>query len=114
MSFSLTSAEYGHTVSCMAIPKIKATLDEPTVKKLAEIARKWHTSKSDALSRLINQGEEAVMADEVKRKLDALGSYQRAVSELSPGVWSNWQKELREIHESFGPPGDEDSGSEAD
>jgi hypothetical protein len=99
----------------MAIPKIKATysLDEPTVKKLAEIARKWDTSKSDALSRLINQGEETLMADEVKRKLDALRSYQRAVSELSPGVWSNWQKELREIHESFGPPEIDDSGAEA-
>ena len=42
----------------MAIPKIKATysLDEPTVRRLEEIARKWETSKSDALSRLINQG----------------------------------------------------------
>ena len=42
----------------MAIPKIKATysLDEPTVRKLEEIARKWETSKSDALSRLINLG----------------------------------------------------------
>ena len=102
-------------MNSMAIPKIKATysLDEPTVKKLAEIARKWQTSKSDALSRLINQGEEAVMADEVRRKLDALGSYHRAVSALSPGVWSGWQKELREIHESFGTPTDEDSGSES-
>ena len=95
----------------MAIPKIKATysLDEPTVKKLAEIARKWNTSRSDALSRLINQGDEAVKADDVKRKLDALHSFQRAVSELPPGVWSKWQKELREIHEAVGPQEDDDS-----
>ncbi|CAN5916474.1 hypothetical protein BH11GEM2_BH11GEM2_20000 [soil metagenome] len=88
---------------------MKATysLDEPTVKKLAEIARKWDTSKSDVLSRLINQGEAAVIADEIKTKLDALDRVTEAVSQLPPGVWEKWQKELRKIHEGFGPHDDE-------
>ncbi len=92
----------------MAIPKIKATysLDEPTVNKLAEIARKWDTSRSDALSRLINQGDEAVKAEEIQKKLDALDRVTEAVSQLAPGVWENWRKELREIHEGLGPHDD--------
>ena len=89
----------------MAIPKIKATysLDEPTVKKLAEIARKWDTTKSAALSRLINQGDRAVKADETARKFDALDRVTDAVSQLPAGVWENWRKELREIHQGVGP-----------
>jgi hypothetical protein len=74
---------------------------------VAEIARKWNTSKSDALSRLINQGDEAVKAAEIRRKLEALDHLQQAVSELPAGVWANWQKELREIHEGFGPHDDD-------
>lgn len=93
----------------MAIPKIKATysLDEPTVNKLAEIARKWNTSRSGALSRLINQGDDAVKADEIRQKIAALDRVTEAVSQLPPGVWDNWQKELRDIHEGVGPHDDE-------
>ena len=65
----------------MAIPKIKATysLDESTVRKLEEIARRWNTSRSDALSRLINDGAKQMPAsEEVQRKLDALKRFQEA------------------------------------
>ena len=98
----------------MAIPKIKATysLDEPTVKKLAEIARTWDTSKSDALSRLINQGDQAVKADETGKKFDALDRVTEAVSQLPAGVWENWRKELREIHEGVGPHDDESTAEQ--
>ena len=98
---------YGHIFPGMAIPKIKATysLDEPTVRKLEEIARKWETSKSDALSRLINQG---VMNDEdaeIRRKLDALDEYARIMN-LTPEEIENWQKESSDIRHSWVNPWD--------
>ncbi|MEP6999982.1 MAG: hypothetical protein ABI969_05870 [bacterium] len=98
----------------MAIPKIKATysLDEPTVKKLADIARKWNTSKSDALSRLINQTDEAARAEEIQMKLDAWGRAQKAMSHLTSEQWGQWKKDTREIHESFGPQEDDHAASE--
>ena len=82
----------------MAIPKIKATysLDEPTVKKLAEIARKWDTSRSDALSRLINQGDRAVKADEIGKKFDALDRVTDAVNQLPAGVWERFGLRIAE------------------
>ena len=92
----------------MAIPKIKATysLDEPTVRKLAEIARKWETSKSEALSRLINQGASEADDAEVKRKLDALDRYQESMSHLTPEQIEEWQRESREIRHSWVNPWD--------
>ena len=92
----------------MAIPKIKATysLDEPTVRKLAEIARKWETSKSDALSRLINQGASDAEDAEVKRKLDALDRYQKSMSHLTAEQIAEWQRETYEIGHSWENPWD--------
>ena len=91
----------------MAIPKIKATysLDEPTVRKLEEIARKWETSKSDALSRLINQGAAVAENAELKRKLDALDEYQRIMN-LTPEQVEQWQGESSEIRHSWVNPWD--------
>ena len=91
----------------MAIPKIKATysLDEPTVRKLEEIARKWETSKSDALSRLINEGVMNVEDAEIRRKLDALDEYARIMN-LTPEEIERWQKESSDIRHSWVNPWD--------
>ena len=91
----------------MAIPKIKATysLDEPTVRKLEEIARKWETSKSDALSRLINHGVMNEGDAEIRRKLDALDEYARIMN-LTPEEIERWQKESSEIRHSWVNPWD--------
>jgi predicted transcriptional regulator len=91
----------------MAIPKIKATysLDEPTVRKLEEIARKWETTKSGALSRLINQGASDAEDAEVKRKLEALDDYQRIMN-LTPEQVEQWQRESDEIRHSWVNPWD--------
>ena len=104
----LTKRMYGHTVCCMAIPKIKATysLDEPTVRRLEEIARKWETSKSDALSRLINQGASDEEDAEVKRKLDALDRYQKSMSHLTREQIDEWQRDSSEIRHSWANPWD--------
>ena len=92
----------------MAIPKIKATysLDEPTVRRLEEIARKWETSKSNALSRLINQGTAAMDDDEVKRKLDALDRYQQTMRHLTPEQVNEWQRKSRDIRDAWVNPWD--------
>ena len=91
--------EYGHTLIHMAIPKIKATysLDEATVRKLAEIARKWETSKSDALSRLINQGASEVQDSEITRKLEALKRFQEANRDVTPEQWEQFKRERKEM-----------------
>ena len=95
----------------MAIPKVKATysLDELTVRKLGEIARKWNTSKSEALARLINDGAESTPEDEVARKLAALDRYVTSVrSRLTPQQIEEWQRETREIHRDAGFRVDQD------
>ena len=103
----MTDHSYGHTIGSMAIPKIKATytLDEPTVRRLEELARKWETSKSDALSRLINRGASDDEDADVKRKLDALDEYQRIMN-LTPEQVEQWQRESYEIRHSWVNPWD--------
>jgi predicted transcriptional regulator len=84
----------------MAIPKIKATysLDESTVRKLAEIARKWETSKSDALTRLINQGSQmSSNSEEIQRKLDALKRFQEANRHITHEQWEQFKRERKEM-----------------
>lgn len=83
----------------MAISRIKATysLDEATVRKLAEIARKWETSKSDALSRLINQGASEVQDADIKRKLDALKHFQDANRDVTPEQWERFKRERNKM-----------------
>ena len=97
--------KYGHTFVGMAIPKIKATysLDEPTVRKLEEIARKWETSKSQALTRLINQGAPQPDDAEVRRKLDALDRLQQSAN-LTPAAAAKWQRELRAMQRAWPSP----------
>ncbi len=92
----------------MAIPKIKATysLDEPTVRRLEEIARKWETSKSNALSRLINEGAAEAEDAEVKRKLDALDRYQESMRHVTPEQIEEWQREAYDIRHSWVNPWD--------
>lgn len=84
----------------MAIPKIKATysLDEATVHRLAEIARKWDTSKSDALTRLINQGPQVTSnSEEIQRKLDALRRFQEANRHITPEQREQFKRERKEM-----------------
>ena len=84
----------------MAIPKIKATysLDEGTARRLEEIARKWQTSKSDALTRLINQGAEmAAEPAEVQRKLDALARYQESTRHITAQQWKKFERDRKGI-----------------
>jgi hypothetical protein len=83
----------------MAIPKIKATysLDEGTVRKLAEIARKWETSKSDALSRLINQAAPELADAEITRKLDALKRFQEANRHITAEQREQFKRERKEM-----------------
>ena len=104
----MNSLPYGHTIHGMAIPKIKATysLDEPTVRRLEEIARKWETSKSGALSRLINQGAADTEDDEVRRKLEALDRYQNSMSHLTDEQIKAWQRESDEMRHSWVNPWD--------
>ena len=92
----------------MAIPKIKATysLDESTVRKLEEIARKWETSRSAALSRLINQAEVETDDADIKRKLAALDEYARIMN-LTPAQVKKWQRESRQLRHSWTNPWDE-------
>lgn len=92
----------------MATPKIKATysLDEPTVRRLEEIARKWQTSKSDALSRLINMGASDEEDADAKHKLEALDEYQRIMN-LTPEQVEQWQRESHEIRHSWVSPWDQ-------
>ena len=89
----------------MAIPKIKATysLDESTVRKLEEIARKWETSRSAALSRLINQAEVGADDGDIKRKLAALDEYARIMN-LTPAQVKKWQRETRALQRAWSPP----------
>ncbi|MES2177639.1 MAG: hypothetical protein V4550_07205 [Gemmatimonadota bacterium] len=84
----------------MAIPKIKATysLDEVTAKKLGEIARRWNTSKSGALSRLIDQGAQSMSnSDDVQRKLDALKRFQEANRHITREQWDQFERERKEM-----------------
>ena len=51
-------------------------------------------------------------ADEIGKKFDALDRVTDAVSQLPAGVWENWRKELREIHEGVGPHDDESAAEQ--
>ena len=92
----------------MAIHRIKATysLDEPTVRRLEEIARRWETSKSGALSRLINEGASDAGEEEVRRKLHALDRYQKSMSHLTDEQIEKWQRDTYEIGHAWTNPWD--------
>ena len=84
----------------MAIPRVKATysLDVPTVRRLEELARKWNTSKSEALTRLINQGAQMPPEqEEVQRKLDALARFQEVNRHITPDQWEKFKRERKEM-----------------
>ena len=96
---------YGHTFNTMAIPKIKATysLDEDTVEMLERLARRWNTSKSDALRRVIRQSA-ASAAETPEDQPPALLAFQRAqraagLTESSANVWTHEVRASR--HASF-------------
>ena len=96
---------YGHTFNTMAIPKIKATysLDEDTVEMLERLARRWNTSKSDALRRVIRQSA-ASAAETPEDQPPALLAFQRAqraagLTESSANAWTHEVSASR--HASF-------------
>ena len=78
----------------MAISKVKSTysLDAETVRMLAELARKWRVSKSEALRRIIR----AAAADHAAGRgpVDALEMAQKAL-DLSADAARLWAQRVR-------------------
>ncbi|MEO7997590.1 MAG: ribbon-helix-helix protein, CopG family [Gemmatimonadaceae bacterium] len=79
----------------MAIPKIKATysLDVETASTLERLAERWKTSKSEALRRLIMQGD-AQVDDAQRDKIAALERLQKSIALTKTGA-SKWIGEVR-------------------
>lgn len=76
----------------MAIPKIKATysLDVETTRELAELARRWSTTKSGALRRVINEAA----ASTRPTRLQAFRALQQSLA-LSEEKANIWIREIR-------------------
>lgn len=85
----------------MAIPKIKATysLDVETVALLERLARRWETSKSEALRRLIREGA-ATATDKPEHKVAALQRAQQSI-ELTDASAKGWMSEVREMRRAW-------------
>lgn len=100
------SPEYGHTIHTMAIPKIKATysLDQDTVEMLERLARRWNTSKSDALRRVIRQSA-AASDDMPAGEPPALLAFQRAqrAAGLTETAANAWTRDLRAARKASFP-----------
>ena len=96
----------------MAIPKVKVTysLDELTAKKLGEIARRWNTSKSGALSRLINETPDLTPAEEIARKLRLVEEFQASMRHLTPEQVEQWIRDSDEIRHSWVSPWEDVTG----
>ncbi len=79
----------------MAIPKIKATysFDVDTASALERLAERWKTSKSEALRRLIMQGEEQA-DDAPSHKIAALERLQRSIG-LTESAAAKWIGDVR-------------------
>lgn len=91
----LTAAQYGPTLDSMAIPVIKTTyaLDAETVRALEQMARRWGTSKSEALRRAIRAAS-ATAGDEPGDAVAALDRLQRAAA-LSAADAQAWARTVR-------------------
>jgi len=79
----------------MAIPKIKATysLDVETASTLERLAQRWKTSKSEALRRLILQGD-AHAEDVPGDKIAALERLQQSIA-LTESAATRWISDVR-------------------
>lgn len=82
----------------MAIPRIKATysLDPETVKLLERLARRWNTSKSEALRRAIRAAAAAQDkgAGRANARLRALDRLQDSLA-LTESVAAAWGRHVR-------------------
>jgi hypothetical protein len=91
----------------MATPKIKATysLDEPTIRALEQIARRWNTSKSEAVRLSILAAlQRELGVHPVEEPLAALDALQRSLR-LNEDSAQKWQKEAKdERRRSFSSP----------
>jgi hypothetical protein len=86
----------------MAIPKIRATysLDVETVELLEGLARRWKTSKSEALRRLIRRGADDSGEDPTD-KIAALKALQSSVG-LTREAADRWVREVRAVRRASG------------
>lgn len=79
----------------MAIPRIKATysLDVETVSTLERLAQRWNTTKSEALRRLIMQGDDHAH-DAPVHKIAALDRLQKSIG-LTEHTAAKWIGDVR-------------------
>lgn len=84
----------------MAIPKIKATysLDVETARELEEMARRWNTTKSGALRRVIKEAA----ASARPTRLQAFRALQRSLA-LTEEKAEAWNNEIRAEREAGRP-----------
>ncbi len=68
-------------------------LRSETVQKLDGLAMRWHTNRSDALRRIIDQVDEAERLKEQFAPLEALEAMQ-ALPESTKAAWAAYQSEL--------------------
>jgi predicted transcriptional regulator len=78
----------------MASSAIRTTyaLDEETVNKLAQLARRWNVSKSEALRKAIRAADAELPGDDRLAALDAL----QASVKLSPKAAASWAHQVRD------------------
>ena len=97
---------YGANMITMAIQRIKATysLDAETVKMLERLARRWKTSKSDALRRAIRSAAAGSGArdDGPGGRVAALKRLQASLA-LTEGVVDAWTRHVRAERRASSP-----------
>jgi len=90
----------------MAIQRIKATysLDAETVRMLERLARRWKTSKSDALRRAIRaaSAKDTAGHDDASGRLAALRRLQDSLA-LTEGVVASWSRHVRAERRASSP-----------
>lgn len=90
----------------MTIHRIKATysLDAETVRMLEQLARRWKTSKSDALRRTIRaaSASEGAGEDDQRGRVAALRRLQDSLS-LTEGIVDAWTRHVRAERRASSP-----------
>jgi hypothetical protein len=90
----------------MTIHRIKATysMDAETVRMLERLARRWKTSKSDALRRAIRSAsaKEAPGHQDPSGRLAALGRLQDSLP-LTEGIVAAWTRHVRAERRASSP-----------
>jgi hypothetical protein len=97
---SLTALVYGHTILFVASITIRSTyaLDKETVERLANLARQWNVSKSEALRRAVRAADRGISGDDRVAALDAL----QASVQLSRRAATNWIARVRRQRKESG------------